>query len=146
MKRNHPITAHDLGEDAPLSTPLEEFEQGANREHVLRLVIADRDGCERHVVELVGKVAANVGSSTVVLGLAMSRVTREFGVIGIPIIKRIPGMPMVLANLTDAAEAGGSPGASMRNTLGAMSQPVRRTLVGGAVAIINAPSLDALTR
>lgn len=140
----HPITAHDLGEDAPLHAALAEFEAGANREHVLRLVVADVDGCEVHTVELVGKVAANLGSATLTLGLAMNRVHRDFGIVGIPVMRRVRGMALVLANLADAAEAGAHPGQAMRDTLGAMTPKVRRGVVAGSIAIINAPSLDVL--
>lgn len=142
----HPITAHGLGADAPLHAPLEPFEQGADREHVLRLVVAHAEGCEAHTVELVRRVANNTGSSTLILGLAMSRVYREFGPVGIPVVRQIPGMSGVLDNLADAAAAGASPGAAMRNTLGAMTAPLRRAVVAGAVDIINAPTFDALLR
>jgi hypothetical protein len=146
MKR-HPITDHELGDDAPLQAPLEPFEAGANREHVLRLIVADADHCERHVDELLRLASANIGTATLALGLAMNRVHREFGVIAIPVLRnRIPPLSLVFDNLTAAAEAGDSPGEAMRNTLGAMAIPVRRRIVAAAIAIINVPSFDYLLR
>jgi hypothetical protein len=142
----HRLADHDLGADAPLNAPLEPFEEGANREHVLRLVVAHAEQCEVHATELVRLVAHNVGSSTLILGLAMNRVYREFGIVGIPVVRQLPGMAVVLANLGDAAAAGAEPGTAMRDTLGAMAPKLRRTVVAGAVDILNAPTMDDLLR
>lgn len=144
----HAVTAHDIG-DVDLARALPESEQGAEPEHALRLIVADAEGCKSHTEELLLRVSRNHGSATLLVGMALSRVYREFGFVGVVVVRArlreaIPQFGVIFDNIVDANESHDSPSMVLRNTIGAMAPTLRRKVVAGGVALLNLPSLDHL--